>query len=118
MASPSKEKYLLEIYLNVLQEGYARVSMVAKALNVSVSSTSKMAKKLAEENLIEFKRYGIITLTEKGLEIGEQLSSNHEVLVKFFQLINVDKQEIESEVSKVEFHISHEVIQKLEQFIR
>lgn len=68
LVSANREKYLWEIYANLNEEGYTRVSQLAKSLQVSVPSASKMAKKLNEENLIQFQRYGIITLTEKEMK--------------------------------------------------
>jgi Mn-dependent DtxR family transcriptional regulator len=66
MASPNKEKYLIEIYHSVSNQGYARVSQLAKSLNVSVSSASKMIGKLNREELIHYQPYGVITLTDIG----------------------------------------------------
>ncbi|WP_148361198.1 metal-dependent transcriptional regulator [Bacillus timonensis] len=115
--SAKQEKYLLEVYVNLNEEGYTRVSQLAKSLNVSVPSVSKMAKKLKEEGLIEFQRYGILTLTEKGERLATQLALNHEVLTRFFHLIHVKDEEIEEEVKKVESHISSDVIKKLDTFL-
>lgn len=117
MVSANKERYIWEIYLSVREEGYARVSNLAKALEISVPSASKMVKKLNEEELVDFQRYGMITLTDRGMEVGERLAVNHDILARFFRFINVDEEAIETEVNKVEFYIGGEVIQKIEQFL-
>lgn len=117
MANANKEKYLWEIYINVMEHGFVRVSQIAKALNVTMSSASKMAKKLATEELIEFQRYGNITLTEKGMEVGKQLAKNHDVLARFFQHIHVEEDMIEEEVNKIEFSISRDAIEKIDVFL-
>ena len=49
MKSPIEEKYLCEIYYAVERKGYARISELAKFLNVSASSVSRMAKRLNQE---------------------------------------------------------------------
>jgi len=118
MVSANKERYIWEIYLSVKEEGYARVSNLAKALEVSVPSASKMVKKLNEEELVDFQRYGMITLTDRGMEVGERLAVNHDILARFFRFIDVDEEAIETEVNKVEFYIGGEVIQKIGQFLR
>lgn len=117
MVSANREKYLWEIYTNLNEEGYTRVSQLAKSLQVSVPSASKMAKKLNEENLIQFQRYGIITLTEKGNEISKGLIRRHKILVHLFEVIGIEQEKIENEVKNVETYISSEVIEKLERFL-
>ncbi|MEH7385385.1 metal-dependent transcriptional regulator [Bacillus sp. JJ1521] len=117
MTSANREKYLLEIYANLNEEGFARVSQLAKSLNVTVPSASKMAKKLKEDGLVEFQRYGILTLTEKGNHLASQLALNHEVLSRFFQFIEVEDEKIEEEVKKIESHVSSDVIKKLDTFL-
>lgn len=117
MVSANKEKYLREIYANLNDEGYTRVSLLAKSLQVSVPSASKMAKKLNEENYIEFQRYGIITLTEKGMEVCMRLLANHNVLVHFFQFIGIEEEKIEDEVKSIEYSMSNDVIKKIEFFL-
>lgn len=117
MVSANKEKYLWEIYTNLNEEGYTRVSQLAKSLQVSVPSASKMAKKLNEEEFIEFQRYGIITLTDKGMEVSQRLVENHNVLVRFFQFLGVDEEMIEEEVKRIEYYISKDVIKKIERLL-
>lgn len=117
LVSANREKYLWEIYANLNEEGYTRVSQLAKSLQVSVPSASKMAKKLNEENLIQFQRYGIITLTEKGNEISKRLIQKHRILVHFFKVIGIEQEKIENEAKNVETYISSEVVEKLERFL-
>jgi len=117
MLSAKQERYLVEIYTNLNDEGYTRVSQLAKSLDVSVPSVSKMARKLREEGYIEFKRYGMITLTLKGIEIAQQARSNHDVLARFFKLIEVNEKNIKEEVNKIESYISDDVIKKLDAYL-
>lgn len=117
MISANKVKYLREIYNNLNNEGYIRVSELAKSLQISVPSASKMAKKLHEEQFIEFKRYGNITLTEKGKNICLQLMRKHNMLVELFSFIGVENDKIENEVKKIESYVSDEVINTIEQFL-
>ncbi len=105
MVTSIQEKYLQEIYRNLNEEGFTRVTQIAKSLEVSVPTVSKMAKKLNEDELIVFKRYGMITLTEKGMEIGKVLQEKHDCLVKLFRLIGIDEEQIEygSEKNRISY---------------
>lgn len=114
MPSPSEEKYLEEIYYAVLENGYARISLVAKSLKVGVSSVSKMAGRLAQEGFIDYKPYGIIALTQKGMEKGRELESNHKILEEFFRLVELEETLIQQEVMNIEHHLSNEALKKIE----
>lgn len=117
MTSPSKEKYLIEIYHSISEQGYARVSQLANSLNVSVSSVSKMIGKLYREELIHYQPYGVITLTEIGLIKGIKLTSNHQILVQFFRYIGFEEDKIEDEVTNIESYISSDAIEKIKQVL-
>lgn len=117
MITANKEKYLLEIFNNLNSEGHTRVSDLAKSLQISVSSASKMAKKLYEDGFVDFKRYGNISLTEKGKEICLKLLRKHNLLVNLLLVIGVEKDCIEKEVKKIESYVSDEIINKIEQFL-
>lgn len=117
MTSSSEEKYLGEIYYLVKEHGYARVSQLAKLLNVSVPSASKMVNKLAQERFINYERYGIITLTEKGFMLGERLAINHQVLVEFFRHLGFEEDQVGEEVRNIEYYISSEAITKIKELL-
>ncbi|WP_456278875.1 metal-dependent transcriptional regulator [Bacillus sp. AK128] len=114
MGSPIQEKYLKVIYDNLNDEGFIRVSELAKSLGVTVSSASKMAKKLSEQDYIDFQRYGNITLTVKGIKESRQIYRKHDVLVRFFRLIEIEEEKIEDEVKSIENMISLDVVKKIE----
>ncbi|MGD6802714.1 transcriptional regulator MntR [Rossellomorea vietnamensis] len=114
MPSPSEEKYLEEIYYAVLENGYARISLVAKSLKVGVSSVSKMAGRLAQEGFIDYKPYGIIALTQKGMKKGRELERNHKVLEEFFRMVELEETLIEQEVMNIAHHLSNEALKKIE----
>ena len=118
MNSPIEEKYLCEIYYAVERNGYARISELAKFLNVSASSVSRMAKRLNQSKLIEFERYGIITLTKKGLLEGKKLATRREILVQLYRIIGIEEKYVEKEVKNIENHISDHVIEKIELFLK
>lgn len=113
LVSTAMEDYL-EMICRLIKKGeYARVSNLANLLNVTPSSVSKMVIKLKELDLIKFEPYGIIELTHKGNELGEYLLYRHDVLNKFFCLINKSNSELEL-VEKIEHFFDTRTIKNID----
>ena len=91
----SMEDYLEMISRYIQENGYVRMSFLADKLNVRPSSASKMVGKLRDMRLVEFEKYGLITLTEKGRAVGQYLLWRHQVLNDFFCLLNHSEDELE-----------------------
>ena len=68
--SSAMEDYLEMICRCAQKPGFVRINTLAARLNVTPPSSSKMAAKLKEQGFIEFERYGIITPTPRGWELG------------------------------------------------
>lgn len=118
MASPSAEKYLEEIY-NILQnKEFTSVTEIARSLNVTLSSVTKMVQKLSDEKFLHYQRYGKIRMTEKGRAKGKELARNHKILEEFFHLINLEAEQIDREVTNVEYYISGNAVSKIKEFIQ
>ena len=64
----SMEDYLEMIGRCMEEHGYVRVGALADKLNVRPSSVSKMVGRLRELGLVQFEKYGLITLTKKGMK--------------------------------------------------
>ena len=118
MNSPIEEKYLCEIYYAVERNGYARISELAKILNISASSVSRMATKLNESKLIDFERYGVITLTKKGVLKGKKLARRREILFQLYRFIGVEEEHVEKEVKKIENDISDHMVGTIEHYLK
>ncbi|HHU63243.1 MAG TPA: MarR family transcriptional regulator [Clostridiales bacterium] len=91
LLTSSLEDYMEMIYRICGKEGYIRVNQLAKKLNVKPSSTTKSLKKLRELGLIDYQRYGIIKLTQKGGEIGEFLLRRHKIIERFLKNLGIQK---------------------------
>lgn len=107
------EDYLEMICRHIHKSGFVRVNFLANQLNVRPSSSSKMMNKLKELGLIEAERYGIIIMTPKGMEIGQYLLWRHDVLSRFFCLLNGSDSELQ-QVEQVEHYINKETVRNLE----
>lgn len=91
MLTPALEDYLEMIYRSSLNESYIRISILAQLLNVKDSSASKMVKKLGELGFVNYEKYGIVTLTDKGKELGKELLKRHDIIKKFLMFIGCNE---------------------------
>lgn len=93
-----------------------RINHLAACLHVRPSSASKMAGNLKDRGLIRFEKYGTITPTGAGLELGEYLLFRHQVLSDFFRLINGEGSELE-QVEKVEHFMDPKTVYNLKKWL-
>ena len=87
--TPASEDCLRMIYELSAGEGGeevpVRICALAEKLGVSPSSASRMAQSMAVWGYIDFRRYGYITLTDKGRAEGEYLAMRRETVGRFFR---------------------------------
>lgn len=114
----SQENYLRAVSEIVRKNKAARVKDVSKLLNIGPSSVSEALKVLAERGYINYQPYGIITLTEKGEEIAEELNKRHEIICNFLEnVLLVDEKIIDENASKIEYGVSEDVLEKFVRFL-
>ncbi|PWW32113.1 DtxR family iron (metal) dependent repressor [Cytobacillus oceanisediminis] len=113
----SIKKYIIEIYNLERKYGHATISDIAELLNVTVSSASKMVAKLKKQGFVNFQPYRTVTLTKKGLEIGNQLEYTNKTLVEFYKYIGIEEKKITQEVKEIEVYINPEVVTKIKSFL-
>ncbi len=111
----SMEDYLEMIY-RMGEQGFVRITALAHALHVKPPSASKMAANLRGQGLIEFPKYGYITLTEWGRHMGAYLVHRHEVIGQLLCAINHTQSELE-EVEKIEHFLSPRTVSNIEKFL-
>jgi Mn-dependent DtxR family transcriptional regulator len=93
-----------------------RIKELAECLHVKPSSASKMASNLKSQGLVEFEKYGTVTLTEDGMQLGEYLLFRHEVLHRFFCYINQNTDELE-QVEKVEHFMNPQTVYNIQKWM-
>lgn len=113
----SMEDYLEMIYRLYQDRKSIRINALAKYLHVKPSSASKMVANLKNLSLVEFERYGTITLTPEGIELGSYLLYRHEILHDFFCFLNQSTDEV-TLVEKVEHFIDSRTITNIERFLK
>ena len=65
-----------------------------------------MKEQHGENGYITMNRDGMITLTDKGMEIAEKIYTRHKVLTTFFESIGVDSETAREDACKIEHDIS------------
>ena len=114
----SLENYLKAIFNIVKEKKAARVKDISKQLNIGASSVSEALRTLSERNLINYEPYGIITLTEAGLDKAEALLKRHDIIKNFFEnVLSVSSELSEESASQVEHVIPDEVMKKFVMFL-
>jgi Mn-dependent DtxR family transcriptional regulator len=111
--TPSMEDYLEMIYRNYKKDGYARVNTLAKKLNVKASSVTKMVQKLTELELLIYEKYGIISLTPKGMKLGRFLLNRHRIVENFLKLLGVEDNLLK-ETELIEHNVSITTLKKID----
>jgi DtxR family transcriptional regulator, Mn-dependent transcriptional regulator len=90
--TPALEDYLEMIYRQSFREPFIRINSLAQFLHVKDPSASKMVKKLGDLGFVFYEKYGIVTLTQKGRDMGAFLLMRHGVLETFFTCIGCKQQ--------------------------
>ena len=93
-----------------------RVNTLAMHLHVTPSAVSRMAKQLKRHGLVEFERYGYITLSDEGKKTGAFLLWRHETVTDLLTLINKDCPKL-SEIEQIEHYLSPSTVRDIEDFL-
>ena len=112
LLTSAMEDYMEMIYRNSLAEGYVRINVLSELLNVAAPSATKMVQKLSKLRLVDYKKYGIIFLTEYGKEVGKFLLQRHNAIERLLKNLGVsDNLLVETEL--IEHNISEITLQKI-----
>ncbi len=112
LLTSAMEDYLEMIYRNSLVEGYMRINTLSDLLNVAAPSATKMVQKLSKLGLLDYKKYGIIFLTENGREIGRFLLDRHNTIQQFLRNLGVSD-DILIETELIEHYVSVTTLSKI-----
>lgn len=114
----SLEDYLEAIYEIIEEKQGVKAIDVSKRLNVKRSSVTEALKNLAEKKLVNYGRYGVISLTPAGINVAKKVIQKHKTLFDFFtKILGLSSDEAQVNACKVEHVISEDVLQRLIAFI-
>lgn len=112
--TPTMEDYLEAIYCFIKKQHFARISEIAKKLNVKSPTVNTAIKNLIELGLATQERYGYVCLTKEGELLGSQIQSKHDILFRFLsEFLLLDKNKAQKEACLIEHSISQETFDKL-----
>ncbi len=109
----SAEDYLEAMLMMKEKHGFIRSIDVAEQLGVTKPSVSYSTKRLRENGYITMDKEGLITLTEKGLEIAERIYKRHKMLTNFLIYLGVDEKTALEDACKIEHDISEKTFNAL-----
>ncbi len=104
----SAEDYLEAMLMLKEERGYVRSIDVADKLGVTKPSVSYATKRLRESGYITMDPDGLITLTDKGLEIAERMYERHKLLTKLLIRLGVDPETAREDACRIEHDLSVE----------
>ncbi len=112
----SAENYLEAIYMLYKKNGHVRSIDVANELGFSKPSISVAMKGFREDGYINMDHDGLITLTEKGIEIAERVYERHQVIAQALITLGVDEDTAYEDSCKIEHDLSDVSFRKIKEF--
>ena len=114
----SAAHHLLAIRELKLMRGYARVTDVAKHLNITTGSASTNLKSLKTRGLIVEDENRFLNLSKEGESLAETVLSRKNIFYDFLvDILKVKPEQAEIDACKTEHLISAETAKKLKEFI-
>ena len=117
MTTHREEDYLEAILHIVRKKGYARVGDIAKHLGCSAATVTEMFGRLGERGLVNYEKYGGVTLTDEGRRIGEDVDSRHRLIKSFLQMLGVPEEIADTDACEVEHSLHPETLERLQLFL-
>ena len=114
--TPSEEDYIEMIYRLSLSEDKIKLKEISTSLNIKPPSVTKMIKKLESKNLLIYRKYDYIQLTDIGEIVGKRLFDRHNVVYSFLETIGL-REYIHEETEKIEHTISIETLLRIDELI-
>ncbi len=116
--SASLEDYLEAILNLSAGSKVARSKDIAEVLEVSRSSVTGALRTLAEKQLVNYKPYGFITLTNQGWAQAEKVVRRHNIIKSFFvSILGVDPTTAGKAACRAEHALGPQIVNRLLHFI-
>lgn len=116
MFSQSEENYIKAIYhLEMNSEGGISTNSIAKKLETKASSVTDMIRKLSDKDLVIYKKYQGVTLTELGKKTAANIVRKHRLWEVFLvDKLNFSWDEVHDAAEQLEHIKSPKLIQQLD----
>jgi len=101
------------------KRGYARVTDVAKELNITTGSASTNLKSLKQKGLIVEDDNKFLVLSPEGERLAKAIVVRNELVKEFLEkVLRVTPEQAEIDACKIEHLVSAETTAKLEKFLQ
>jgi len=115
----SEENYLKTIYhLTAISDAEVSTNAIAEKMETKASSVTDMLRKLAEKNLVNYKKYQGVSLTEKGKLTAKMIVRKHRLWEVFLvEKLDFSWDEVHDVAEQLEHIKSEQLINKLDDFL-
>jgi DtxR family Mn-dependent transcriptional regulator len=115
----SEENYLKTIYhITVVSHSEVSTNAIAEMMETKASSVTDMIKKLAEKDLVNYKKYQGVSLTEKGKLAAKMIVRKHRLWEVFLvEKLDFSWDEVHDIAEQLEHIKSEQLINKLDDFL-
>jgi DtxR family Mn-dependent transcriptional regulator len=115
----SEENYLKTIYhLSTLEVSEVATNAIAEMMDTKASSVTDMLKKLAEKNLVHYKKYQGVSLTEEGKLMAMMIVRKHRLWEVFLvEKLAFSWDEVHDIAEQLEHIKSEQLINRLDDFL-
>ena len=115
----SEENYLKTIYhLTTISESEVSTNAIAEMMETKASSVTDMLKKLAEKNLVNYKKYQGVSLTDTGKLTAKMIVRKHRLWEVFLvEKLDFSWDEVHDIAEQLEHIKSEQLINRLDDFL-
>lgn len=119
MPTISKENYIKTVYqLDSESDQSVTTSQIAQTLDITNAATSEMAKKLAENGLLNYEKYKGVELTDNGKQMALNIIRRHRLWELFLiEVLGLTWGEVHDEAELLEHTTSDFLIDKIDRFL-
>lgn len=117
LLTASMEDYLEMIFRLSINSGFTRINELSAALNVHPPSATRMVQRLGRLELLQYEKYGMIILKDKGKKLGELLLKRHQIIEAFLRILGISEENILEQTEKIEHTLSEDTTKCFEEYI-
>lgn len=109
----SQEDYLEAIYHISAKKMAARAKDISMYLDVRASSVTGALRTLGKMSLVNYAPYDLITLTEEGRVVAEEIVRRHQALENFLvNVLGVESKEADEAACRMEHSVPKEIVDR------
>ena len=110
----SQEDYLEAIYHISAEKMAARAKDISKYLDVRASSVTGALRNLGKMGLINYAPYDLVTLTDEGRVVAEEIVRRHQALENFLvNVLGVESKEADEAACRMEHSVPKAIVDRI-----